>query len=169
MIYVDIVKFHGKPFSLGFQKVLHIKEVNAIDVQGNEEAAEKAFRNKKIEIVFGCESLKERDSFSSRGSVLTSALLQLAQRNKIAVGFSFNNLIKVKPDRRAVILGRMIQNVAWCRKFNVKMVIASLAESPYSMRSVYEVIAFGQLLRMHPSEAQKAVSFERKKSGVKEV
>ena len=50
-----------------------------------------------------------------------------------------------------------MQNVSLCRKYEVKMKLASFAKSPYQMRAKKEIESFGYFLGMHHDEIKKAL------------
>ena len=60
-----------------------------------------------------------------------------------------------------------MQNVRLCRKYKVRMVLASFAHDPWEMRSAYDLLAFGQVLGMTPKEATVALNFTKKRQAIK--
>jgi len=55
-------------------------------------------------------------------------------KNGVAIGFSMYSILSAGPQKRAIVMGRIMQNIKLCRKFKVKMKIASFAKSPGGMR-----------------------------------
>ena len=51
-------------------------------------------------------------------------------------------------------MGRIMQNIRLCRKYNVSMVFASFAEAKWEMRSAKDLMSFAVLLGMTPKEAK---------------
>lgn len=110
-------------------------------------------------IIFGLEALAEKDQLHQRTSGLNQVLCASAARNKVSIGFSFTDILTVQGFRRAQILGRVRQNIALCRKYKVKMVIASFAKNPTQMRNQQDLRSLFVLLGMHPKEAREALEW----------
>lgn len=117
-------------------------------------------RNRQIlekgsaDIIFDCELLMPKDYSHQRASGLNHVMCTLAAKNKVAIGFSFSTILEASPKQRAVLMGRMQQNIKLCRKYKTKMVIASFAKDPYQMRNAHDISSFFTVLGMHPSEAK---------------
>lgn len=113
------------------------------------------FENKNTDVIFDIENSLKQDKTHYRNSGLNQVLCSLAKEKKILIGFNFNLLLNSK--EKDVILGRMIQNVALCRKYKVKMLIASFARKPKEMRSHKDLISFGVVIGMGLKEAKNSV------------
>ena len=111
--------------------------------------------NKSIDILVSPEKNIKKDSLHYRKSGLDQVACALAKKNDIAIAFSFNEVLNAK--NRALIIGKMMQNVRLCRKFKVKMVISTFATNEYETRSYDALMAFGICLSMNPGEAKKAL------------
>ena len=83
-------------------------------------------------------------------------LCKLAKKNNIAIGFSFNEILKSK--EKSKLIGRMMQNIKLCRKYKVKMVFASFAKNKFEMRAVKDLLSFCRVLGMTPREAKSALN-----------
>jgi len=118
-----------------------------------------ALSNGKVDILLGPHSGVVRDYLHSRNSGLNDVLCKLAKKNNVAVGFSFSDVLNAHSFERALILGRMMQNVALCRKFKVPMVLGSFAFDKLEMRSPKDLVSFALLLGMSPAEAKRSLSF----------
>lgn len=157
---IDIVCFEGEKFELGFSKVHHFKDFNIV-VGGTDKTNRKAVENKKIDILLSPEKGRKNDFLHSRNSGLNHILCKLAKENDIAIGFSFRDVLNAKNSKeRSKLIGRMQQNVRFCRKFKTKIVLASFAKNKYEMRNAKDLLAFAQVLGMTPAEAKKALSFK---------
>ena len=154
---IDVIKFDDKGFhkKLGFKSVYYFKELKI----GNGDR--KNFENKKVDIITGLEKEKKADHMKFRNSGLNHVLCKLAKENGITIAFSFNDVLKSKNMLRGQVLGRMMQNVRLCRKYKVRMMVASFAENKYEMRNVKDLIAFGRTIGMNPGEAKKALEFKK--------
>lgn len=111
------------------------------------------------DVLFGAESTQPKDYAHQRGSGLNHVMCALANKNKVAVGFSFANILSAIGSQRAQLLGRMMQNIVLCRKYKAQMVIGSFARDPWKMRSLHDLQSFFVELGMHPAEAKTALEF----------
>jgi RNase P/RNase MRP subunit p30 len=105
-------------------------------------------------MVFGLELVQKADFIHQRNSGLNHIVCSLAKENNVTVGFSFVSALGKYGSRS---MGRMSANIRLCRKYGVPMAIASLAGSPYLMRSQAELKSLFVTLGMHPSEASAAL------------
>jgi hypothetical protein len=106
-------------------------------------------------VIYNLEYSQKRDKTHFRLSGLDDVLCRLARENDILVGYGVGKLLKSY--QRDVVLGRIMQNIRFCRKFNVGMVLASFASEPYQMRSPHDIKALGISLGMTPVEAIRSV------------
>lgn len=151
---IDIVNFEGETFDLDFFKIYNVKEFNI-----KEGSDRKFFEDKNVDIVLSPEKGIEKDSLNSRNSGLNQVLCKFANKNSIAIGFSFNEILHSKNIPNT--LGRMMQNVRLCRKYNVKIVFASFAKNKYEMRGAHDLLSFARIIGMLPGEANAALNFKK--------
>lgn len=123
-------------------KSLLNKHSKEISIYENAKENRELFENKKIDIIFNLENNPKQDFMHHRASGFNHILANLANKNRIAIAFSFNSL---KNDQ-AVKMGRMMQNIALCKKYKVKMCFASFAKDPYEMRPSQDKKNLGILL-----------------------
>jgi RNase P/RNase MRP subunit p30 len=93
----------------------------------------------KANIIVGVEDVKAKDYMHHRNSGLNHVLCKIAKEKGIKIGFSFSDLLNADKKKRAILLGRMKQNVRLCRKYKVEMVFGSFARKPEDMRDVGEI------------------------------
>ncbi|MFH1511194.1 MAG: RNase P subunit p30 family protein [Candidatus Woesearchaeota archaeon] len=98
------------------------------------------------DMIFGFENEDRIDGLHTRRSGLNQVLCSLLAKNKIVVGLSFKSLLTASPRYRVRLLGRFMQNVALCRKYNVEMCLASFATSPYGLRNPKDLDALSRIL-----------------------
>ncbi|MEK6973989.1 MAG: RNase P subunit p30 family protein [Nanoarchaeota archaeon] len=110
--------------------------------------------NKNVDILLSPEKNIKNDSMHHRNSGLNKVICNLARKNNIAIGLSFSELLN--SNEKPILLGRMMQNVRLCRKFKVKMVLASFARNEYDLRSIDLLKAFALVVGMTPLEINKA-------------
>ena len=108
-------------------------------------------------ILFDLEQSPKHDALHQRASGLNHIMAKACAKNGVAVGFSLNSILSAGPQKRAVLLGRIMQNIKLCRKFKVKMKIASFAKSPGGMRNPADIKSLAVVLGFDSLEAQKAL------------
>ncbi len=111
---------------------------------------------KEVDIVYDFENSLKADYIHHRASGLNQVLCKIARENNVAVGFSVSSILNSK--QKPLLLGRIKQNIRLCRKYKVKMVIASFSSKPYELRAVHDLVSLFCLLGTHPSEAKKALN-----------
>ena len=155
----DIICFDDKDFhkKLGFSSVINCKELNIV-FGGDEKVNRKAVENRNVDILVNVEKSGNKDSLHFRNSGLNQVLCKLAYDNKVAIGFSFNEILRSRD--RGVLIGRVMQNIRLCRKYKVKMVFATFAKNKYEMRDARDLISFCRVLRMTGKEAKEALNFQ---------
>lgn len=115
----------------------------------------------QADIIFGLEEAQKKDFMHHRASGLNQVLCRIASKKGKTIAFPFSTILASKGMLRAQLIGKMMQNVKFCRKFKVKTILASFAKTPYGMRAPSELTAFGITLGMHPKEAKDSLSWIR--------
>lgn len=108
-------------------------------------------------VLFDLEATPRHDALHQRASGINHVLARLCAKNNVTIAFSLHSLLETHGERRAQLLGRIMQNVMLCRKFKVPVKIASFAKSPAGMRNPEDMKSLFVVLGMHPSEATKAL------------
>jgi hypothetical protein len=108
-------------------------------------------------VLFDLEASPRHDALHQRASGLNHILARQCAKQRVAVGFSLHAILSAGSERRAVLLGRISQNIGLCRKFKVPMRIGSFARTPGGMRNPADIAALFRTLGMHPSEAAAAL------------
>jgi hypothetical protein len=108
-------------------------------------------------IVFGFELLEEKEHTHYRKSGLNQVLCKIATDKKVAIGFSFSSILNVFAQKRAQLLGRIMQNIMFCQKYKTPMKIASFATTPFEMRAPAELASFFHQLGMHQEKIRNAL------------
>jgi len=138
---------------------------NLIVVKGNsDEINRAALENKRTDILLSPEYGREKDFIHFRNSGLNQVLCKLANKNKIAIGFNFSDLINA--EKKEIILGKMMQNVILCRKYKVKIVIGSFANKKNEIKNRSELMSFGKVLGMNGKEVKEGLNFKKKEKAI---
>lgn len=103
------------------------------------------------------------DYFHHRRTLLSNVTAKLMNKNKVSLLFTFKELRNSKGERRALIWGRMKQEIRICVKKAVPIIIASGAEKEDELVGVSSLIAMGELLGLRPEQAKKALSHVQEK------
>ncbi len=120
-----------------------------IIIQGGDEKINRlALENKKVDILLSPERGKRKDFLFFRNSGLNQVLCKLAQKNNIAIGFNFSDILNATDTERPKILARMAQNVKLCKKYKVKMIFSTFAKTKQELRSNQILANFAQFLRV---------------------
>jgi len=135
------------------KNIVKVKKLANIVVYRSTGNDRHAIEKSRANVVFGLETIAARDSMHHRNSGLNQVLCKLANKNNIMIGFSFSTILNTEGIIRSQILGRMMQNIRLCRKYNVKTIIASFAEKPYGLRPCPDLKSVFISLVMHPKEA----------------
>lgn len=114
--------------------------------------------SKKVKLVYGFEDVKRKDYLHQRASGLNHILCDIASNNNVAVGFSYSSLLNKNAQDVSVIKGRMMQNIALCQKYKVKVVIGSFSSEPYEMRAPHDLSALFEILGMQQDKTKMALS-----------
>lgn len=111
----------------------------------------------KPDAVYGFEEVAHKDFMHQRGSGINHVIAKIASEKKVKIAIPFQMITRSKRER-AMLLGRVMQNIKLYRKYKVKTIIASFAEKPYQMRAPKDYIDFFGTLGMHPQEVKKSMN-----------
>lgn len=104
------------------------------------------FEKSSVDIIFGLEAAQKKDFMHHRASGLNQVLCKIAATKGKTIGFDFSSVLNLKGMVRAQIMGRMMQNTRFCRKYKFKTILASFAKNPYEMRAPKDLEAFGKVI-----------------------
>ncbi len=88
----------------------------------------------KPNYLYGLESQNRGDFVHHRASGLNQVLCTLAKKNNITILFCFDELLNSSSNRRAIIMGRISQNLRFAKKFKFNIKIVTLTNNPYHLR-----------------------------------
>lgn len=128
-----------------------------IVVKAQEETSRHTIEKMKPDLMFGFEESEKKDTMHQRYSGLNHVSCELASRNKVKILFSFSSILNSFGEKRAVLFGRISQNISLCRKYKVKTLIASFAKNTSEMRSAKDLQSLFIILGMHPKEAKESM------------
>ena len=140
------------------KKINNTKDLVVVE-GGDDKINRAALENTKVDILLGPEKNRDRDFTHYRNSGLNQVLCKLTKKNNIAIAFNFNLVLNNESIKRSQILGRMMQNVRFCRKYKINTVIASFASKPEEMRNAHDLVSFGVSIGMHPKQAKESLKY----------
>ncbi|RJQ17976.1 hypothetical protein C4573_00925 [Candidatus Woesearchaeota archaeon] len=108
------------------------------------EGTRKAFETKQIDFVIP-DFTAFKDHTHYRQSGMDQIYAKLAKKNNLTVLFDFSLLLESK--NKQSMVGRMMQDVALCKKYKAAYGIASFAKTPSAMRSSGDFSAFLRTLQ----------------------
>jgi len=132
----------------------HIAKRKGILFSRGHENTRWIFEKLKPSAVFNLELGMEKDRMSHRSSNLDQVLCKIAKRNKIKIGFNVSMMIY--GDKK--ILGRVIQNIRLCQKYDNDCFFASFARNPNEMRACHDMKALALALGMSTEFIKKTFS-----------
>ena len=109
-----------------------------VDIVVSEGDVRKLLSNSSVDVVIGAENDEGPDYMHHRNSGLNHVICRIAHEKNKAIGFSFSRLLNSR--RRALLLGRIRQNIKLCRKYKAETVSASFAKKPMEMRADYRCL-----------------------------
>lgn len=104
--------------------------------------------SKKVKIIYGFEESNKKDYLHQRASGLNHIICELANKNNVCIGFSYSRLFNENKMVVSLLIGRMMQNLALCRKYKVKTMIGSFSTSPYELRAPHDISSLFAMLGM---------------------
>lgn len=126
------IKMNVLPMEKTLIKAENIKQLKSklnkaqgfVIVDVNDEKILRAIINdRKVRVLINVENSSHKDFMHARNSGLNQVLCKILKERNIIVGFSFDSVYNKDGMERAILLGRMMQNVNLCRKFKVKMAV----------------------------------------------
>jgi len=129
-----------------FYKDIRKSEGLVVVMGGNEVINRMAVENKKVNVLLSPEKNYKKDFLLSKNSGLNQVLCKLAKTNNVAIGFDFSYILNSQDNKKINILGRMMQNVKLCKKYKLKMIFSSFANSEYDLRSDSIMSSFSKIL-----------------------
>ena len=114
--------------------------------------------SKKIKLIYGFEETNKKDYLHQRASGLNHVICELANKNNVAIGFSYSSLLNKNPGIVSLIMGRMAQNIALCQKYNVKTIVGSFSQNPFHLRNPQDLASLFTLLGMSAKNIRDSLS-----------
>jgi len=130
----------------------------AIIVLGSSDDVNRAaLENKHIDVLLSPEHTRKYDFTHYRNSGLNQVLCKIASKNNKTIGINFNEIRKAKSKDKTLKLGRVMQNIRLCSKYNVKMLLASFCTKPIDMIPPLDLLSFARAIGMSPKQAKNSL------------
>ena len=136
---------------LGFEVV----EASKVKIVRAGENLRSVLERGEVKGVYDVELLEHHDSFHYRRSGINHILCDIMARKNISLVFNIRTLLEYSGRERAILFGRVTQNIRLCRKYKVSMKCGSLAEKPEQLRSLHDAEALLRILGMRDVETRK--------------
>ena len=158
-----------KPDELGFSQFVQITSFRSVLGVGDARK-NRGLLKRGVEILLSPERGSTKDALRWKHSGLDEASATDLQRWHIAVGFAVHELVIERDHhRRALLMGKMMQNVKICRAYKIPMILCSLAQNRWQLCSCEDLRSLGRLLGMTGAEVNAALNFTRPEKGIREV
>jgi RNase P/RNase MRP subunit p30 len=112
----------------------------------NDEINRACLEHKKTTALASPEYNRKKDYNNYRNSGLNQVLCKIAKQNNKTIIENFSDLNTAKKSK-ALILGRMLQNVRLCKKYKVKFILTNVTNKVEELKSNYEFENFKKIIR----------------------
>jgi RNase P/RNase MRP subunit p30 len=113
------------------------KEEHPIIVRAqNLEFNRKILEYGKFDVLVGVEFNEERDKLRGLSSGFNHVLARITAKNKVALGIDLEEIRGLDRKQKAIILGRIRQNIKFCRKVKCSIVILNYKDE----KDAFEVL-----------------------------
>ncbi len=119
------------------------KDCFNIVIGGDAEINKRILDYKNVNLLLDPEPLKE-DFMHYKNSGLNQVLVKLAKKNDIGIGFSLDRISSLNKLQRAILFGKIMQNVVLCNKYKVKYFIVNFN----SFKNEQDLISLGLSLNV---------------------
>lgn len=134
------------------------KDKAIIILGSNDDVNRAALESKQVDVLLSPEHVRKYDFTHYRNSGLNQVLCKIAAKNNKTIGINFNEIKKAKAKaeskEKALKLGRIMQNIKLCLKYNVKMLLASFSARPADMTHALDMLSFARAIGISPREAK---------------
>lgn len=124
------------------------KDIELVVVRGcSDEVDRAAFETPEVDIVLHHADMN-----------INQVLARLGEKNNVAVGFIFSNLLLSYKRTRISLFSSMIKDARILMKYKSPVVLSSGAISGWDLRSPSDILAFGRLLGFQDNRSARAMS-----------
>ncbi|MEM4703317.1 MAG: hypothetical protein QXP53_02440 [Candidatus Pacearchaeota archaeon] len=112
----------------------------------NDEINRAALKHKKVFGLVAPEFNRKEDFLNQRNSGLNHVLCKIAKETRKMIIFRFSDILNKKDRERAVLLGRIMQNLKLCRKYKVSCLLINFSSSIQNIFHVKQLKIFEKIL-----------------------
>ena len=131
------------------------KKFLALVQAGEEEFNRFVMEKTAADIIFNLEYVYKKDHLHYRKSGLDEIICRIAAKREKTIAFSFSALLET--EKKALVMGRMMQNLRFCRKFKVKTFMGSFTADKEAMRSPFDLQKLARVLGVDGETAKKII------------
>ena len=125
------------------------KDYFNIALGGNEDINRKLLENKKINMLLDPEP-NSGDFMHYKNSGLNQVLVKIAKKNNIMIGFSLKRILEIYD--KSSLLGKIMQNIVLCNKYQVKTAIVNLIDNEKDECNINDLKSLGLTLGILPGK-----------------
>ena len=135
-------------FFCGYGRSLNLDKIDAVIIKPKSTNDLRKFfslfKDKKIRVEsedaeLTRAALESKKVFMILTKKINHVLCKITSQNNVFFGINFSELMNVEGVKRAVLLSKIIKNLNLCRKFKVKVIVASFASTPEKMFHAAEI------------------------------
>ncbi len=108
-------------------------------IKANQETDKWAVEHVKPWVMYGFEEGEKKDFMHHRNSGIDHILAHQMAEHGVSYGFSVGSLLHATPEQRAILLGRMRQNLFILKKAKVPVYLVTLTSDPFDLRNEKDV------------------------------
>ncbi len=138
------------------RKALALKIITIKSFSNKSSLTNRDFEKPCYDFITGIEKGTHKDYMHQRNSGLNHVIAKELAKKGIGYLISIKDIIESK--NRVVLLGRIMQNIRICKKYNLAIAIASFAEDSYGIKGLHDIISLLSCLGLDAKNAKKAVS-----------
>ncbi len=140
-----------KPSDLKVLRKVKKHDLVVVKSNGAEDVNDAIVSSKEIDIFLDLATVTGRDHTHYRRSGVNQVIAKNAFKNKQVYAINFARILKYENDKRAKLLGRVMQNIRIMQKYKVPIMITSMAKDSYGLRKPKDLVAFSKVLSVKAS------------------
>ncbi len=109
--------------------------------------------DKNVDLFMDIASSTGRDHTHYRRGNFNQVLAKMAKETGKTYAIDFNEILLAEGFKRALLLGRIMQNIDFCEKYQVPILISSFAGDEYALRSSDSLEAFARVLKVRKASS----------------
>ena len=109
----------------------------------------------KNTLMYNFENITIKDKFNQKTSGLNHILCKSLKKKNIPIIYPITTFFNSKNQQK--LFGKILQNIKLCKKYKNIIILTSFAKHPKEMISPHDLIAYGIILGLTPTQAKKSI------------